>query len=131
MLCLGWDWTLGSILSPPRTTAGEPNRAAQVDILKDVVLDVRDRPVLIVEDILDSGHTLKLVRDRMAARGPAWLKTCVLLDKPMCREMEIEADYVGFDVPDVWVVGYGLDAGGEGRGLPFVAVMDQGEGKKR
>jgi hypoxanthine phosphoribosyltransferase len=95
-----------------------------VRIVKDVTLDVTGRPVLLVDDILDTGRSLSLGRDRLAARGPIWLRTCVLLDKPSRRAVPIKADYVGFDVPDVWVIGYGLDAAGEGRALPYVAALE-------
>ncbi len=96
-----------------------------VAILKDVALDVRSRAVLLVDDILDSGRTLLLIREHLAARAPAWLRTCVLLDKPSRRVVEIKADYVGFEVPDDWIIGYGLDAGGQGRALPYVAAVEQ------
>ncbi len=97
----------------------------KVAMLKDLALDIRNRAVLLVDDILDSGRTLLLVREHLAARAPAWLRTCVLLDKPGRREVEVKADYVGFEVPDRWVIGYGLDAGGQGRALPYVAVVEQ------
>lgn len=96
----------------------------KVTIYKDTILDVQGRPALIVDDILDLGWTLRAVRDHVAERQPSWLKTCVLLDKPSRRCAEIEADYVGFTVPDVWVIGCGLDAGGEGRALPYVAAVE-------
>jgi hypoxanthine phosphoribosyltransferase len=95
-----------------------------VRIIKDVTLEVSGRPVLLVDDILDTGRSLSLARDRLAAKGPIWLRTCVLLDKPSRRAVPIKADYVGFDVPDVWVIGYGLDADGEGRALPYVAALE-------
>jgi hypoxanthine phosphoribosyltransferase len=93
-------------------------------LVKDTALNVAGRPVLLVDDILDTGRSLSLARDRLAASGPAWLRTCVLLDKPCRREVSIKADYVGFEVPDVWVIGYGLDADGEGRALPYVAAIN-------
>lgn len=96
-----------------------------VQITKDTTLDLAGRPVLLVDDILDSGRTLRLVRDRLLARGPSWLRTCVFLDKPSRRVVQISADYVGFEVPDVWIIGYGLDAGGEGRALPYVAAIER------
>jgi hypoxanthine phosphoribosyltransferase len=99
--------------------------SGSVKILKDLSLDIRNRPVLLVDDILDSGRTLRLVREHLAGRDPSWLRTCVLLDKPSRRVVEFTADYVGFEVPDYWVIGYGLDAGGEGRGLPYVAAVEQ------
>jgi len=98
-----------------------------VQITKDTTLDLGGRPVLLVDDILDSGRTLKVVRDRLLARGPSWLRTCVFLDKPSRRVVPISADYVGFEVPDVWIIGYGLDAGGEGRALPYVAAVEHKE----
>ena len=94
-----------------------------VKIVNDVTLDVSGQSVLLVDDILDTGRTLTFVRDRIAARGPVWLHTCVLLDKPSRRAVPIKADYVGFEVPDLWVIGYGLDAGGEGRAFPYVAAL--------
>lgn len=96
-----------------------------VKVVKDVTLDVSGRAVLLVDDILDTGRSLSLARDRLAARGPMWLRTCVLLDKPIRREVQIKADYVGFEIPDVWVIGYGLDAGGKGRALPYVASLER------
>jgi hypoxanthine phosphoribosyltransferase len=95
-----------------------------VTIGKDVTLDVSGQSVLLVDDILDTGRSLSLGRDHLAARGPMWLRTCVLLDKPSRRAVPIKADYVGFNVPDVWVIGYGLDAAGEGRALPYVAALE-------
>jgi len=95
-----------------------------VTIGKDVTLDVSGQSVLLVDDILDTGRSLSLARDLVRAKGPIWLRTCVLLDKPSRRAVPIEADYVGFNVPDVWVIGYGLDAAGEGRALPYVAALE-------
>ena len=95
-----------------------------VTIGKDVTLDVSGQSVLLVDDILDTGRSLSLARDRLAARSPMWLRTCVLLDKPSRRVVPIKADYVGFNVPDVWVIGYGLDAAGEGRALPYVVALE-------
>jgi len=100
-----------------------------VQIRKDISLDLTARPVLLVDDILDSGRTLSLVRDRLVERGPSWLRTCVFLDKPSRRVVPISADYIGFEVPDVWIIGYGLDAGGEGRALPYVAAVER-EGER-
>ncbi len=96
-----------------------------VTILKDVALDVRGRAVLLVDDILDSGRTLLSIREHLAAREPAWLRTCVLLDKPSRHLVKITADYTGFEVPDYWIIGYGLDAAGQGRALPYVATVEQ------
>lgn len=98
-----------------------------VQIHKDSALDLKGRPVLLVDDILDSGRTLRMVRDHLAARDPSWLRTCVLLDKPGRRQVAISADYIGFEVPNVWIIGYGLDARGEGRALPYVASVEAPE----
>lgn len=95
-----------------------------VQIHKDSALDFTGRPLLLVDDILDSGRTLRMVRDHLTSRHPSWLRTCVLLDKPSRRQVTISADYVGFEVPDAWVIGYGLDAYGQGRGLPYVAALE-------
>ena len=95
-----------------------------VRILRDHDIDVRDRSVLLIDDILDTGHTLDLVVGRVASRGAAWLRTCVLLDKPAQRVVPIEADYVGFEIPDVWIIGYGLDLGSQGRQLPYIAALE-------
>lgn len=98
-----------------------------VQIHKDSALDLKGRPVLLIDDILDSGRTLSMVRDHLVGRGPSWLRTCVLLDKPSRRQVAIHADYIGFEVPNVWIIGYGLDARGEGRGLPYVAAIEAPE----
>jgi len=98
--------------------------SGQVKLYKDTTLDITARAVLLVDDILDTGRSLSLARDRLAARSPTWLRTCVLLDKPSRRTVPINADYVGFEIPDVWVIGFGLDAAGEGRALPYVAALE-------
>jgi hypoxanthine phosphoribosyltransferase len=98
--------------------------ADAVTIYKDTVLDVTGRSVLLVDDILDTGRTLEAVQRHLAARRPAWLRTCVLLDKPSRRVVSVTADYIGFEVPDRWIIGYGLDRAGEGRALPHVAVVE-------
>lgn len=95
-----------------------------VKIYKETGLDLRRRAVLVVDDILDSGVTLRTAREYLLAREPEWLRICVLLDKPSRRQVEIQADYVGFEVPDVWVIGYGLDSAGEGRALPYIAAVE-------
>ena len=89
-------------------------------ILRDIESDVQGRQVLLVDDILESGRTLKYARDLMLERGAARAEIAVLLDKRMRRKSEIEADHVGFDCPDYFVVGYGMDVGHAFRELPFV-----------
>jgi len=89
------------------------------------VADFRDRHVLLLDDILDSGHTLHAIRDRLASEGALSLRTCVLLRKSVERAREINADYVAFDIPNEFVVGYGLDYNENYRNLPFVGVITE------
>ena len=90
---------------------------------KELRLDVRGRDVLLVDDILDTGNTLGRVLPKLRALKPRRLKTCVLLDKPGRRIKPIKPDYVGFTIPDDFVVGYGLDFAERYRNLPFVGVL--------
>jgi len=92
---------------------------------KELRLDVRQRDVLLVDDILDTGKTLSRVIPKLRALKPRRIKVCVLLDKPARRVEEVEADYVGFAIPDYFVVGYGLDFAERYRNLPFVGVLHQ------
>ena len=92
-------------------------------LLSELEGDFTDRHVLIVDDILDSGRTLHVIRSRVVARGPASVKTCVLVDKRVTRAVELEADYRAFEIPNVFIVGYGLDFAEHYRNLPFIAVL--------
>lgn len=92
-------------------------------LTKELRLEARGRHVLLVDDILDTGRTLAEVQARMAALGPQSLRTCVLLDKPARRREPVQADYVGFVIPDLFVVGYGLDFAERYRNLPFIGVL--------
>jgi hypoxanthine phosphoribosyltransferase len=94
-----------------------------VRILLDLQQNVEGRHVLIVEDIVDSGRTLQYITRNLQTRGPASLRVCALLSKPSRREVDVRLDFVGFDVPDEFVVGYGLDYGEEYRNLPFIGVL--------
>ena len=94
-----------------------------VKILKDLDEPIEGKDVLVVEDIVDTGLTLKYLIESLQARKPASLRCCVFLDKPARREVEIEPDYVGYTIPDRFVVGYGLDYAGRYRNLPFVGVL--------
>ena len=85
--------------------------------------DLRGKRILLLDDILDTGRTLRRVAELMRERGAADLKICVLLDKKARRAVPIEADYVGFDVPDLFVVGYGLDFADRYRNLPYIGVL--------
>jgi hypoxanthine phosphoribosyltransferase len=95
-----------------------------VRILKDLNSEVTGRDLIIVEDIVDSGLTLAYLQSLLRAREPASLRTCVLLDKKERRETDVVLDYIGFTIPNAFVVGYGLDYGGLYRQLPFVGVLD-------
>lgn len=99
--------------------------SGRVKILKDLDESIQGKNVLVVEDIIDSGRTLSYLFTMLNARSPKTLKLCTLLDKPDRREMDIEADYTGFQIPDLFVVGYGLDYMQNYRNLPYVGVMEQ------
>ncbi len=90
---------------------------------KELRLEARDRDVLLVDDILDTGKTLRAVIDKLNALQPRSLKTCVLLEKKSRRTESVTADYVGFEVPDEFVIGYGLDYAERYRNLPFIGVL--------
>ncbi len=97
----------------------------EVKIIKDVESPVIDRDVLIVEDIIDTGKTLDKVIEMFKAKGAKDIKIVTLLDKPSRREKSIKGDYIGFEVPDEFVIGYGLDYNQKYRNLPFVGVIKE------
>lgn len=99
------------------TTSGE------IKLLRDIDNDVSGRDLLLIDDILESGKTLKYTRELMLSRGAASVSVAVLLDKRMRRTSDIEPDYVGFDCPDYFVVGYGMDVAHAFRELPYVGVV--------
>jgi hypoxanthine phosphoribosyltransferase len=94
-----------------------------VRILKDLEEDITDRHVLVVEDIIDTGLTLSYLRRSLLARRPASLEICAFLSKPSRRRVELDVKYLGFEVPDEFVVGYGLDFAGAYRNLPDICVL--------
>jgi hypoxanthine phosphoribosyltransferase len=96
-----------------------------VRILKDLDTPIEGRDVLIVEDIVDSGLTLQYLMRTLQARSPASLEVCALLTKPERREVELPARYIGFEIPNKFAIGYGLDHAERYRNLPFVAVLTQ------
>jgi len=102
---------------------GQTRSSGDIHITKALHLDVRDRDVLVVDDILDTGLTLVRVRDLIAALKPRSLKFCVFLLKELPHPLEVRADYVGFRIPDKFVVGYGLDYQERYRNLPCVGVL--------
>lgn len=99
------------------TTSGE------VKVLRDIESDVKGRDVLLIDDILESGKTLKFTRDLMLSRGAKSVSSAVLLDKHSRRQASLEAEFVGFECPDYFVVGYGMDVAHAFRELPFVGVV--------
>ena len=99
-----------------------------VKIVKDLDADIERKDVLLVEDIVDTGLTLKYLVGMLRERGPASVEVCALLNKPDARKVEIEVKYRGFDVPPLFVVGYGLDYAERYRQLPYVGVLEPGEG---
>ncbi|MFE1603183.1 hypoxanthine phosphoribosyltransferase [Methylobacterium sp. ID0610] len=103
--------------------------SGQVAILRDVESEVRGRDVLLIDDILESGRTLVYAKDLLMARGARRVLTTVLLEKPGKRAVSIDADYVGFVCPDVFVVGYGMDVAHAFRQLPFVGLVEYDEEK--
>jgi len=109
------------------TSYGEEERTdpGAVRLLMDVRHDIGGKHVIVVEDIVDTGHTLAYLLKLLAARGPASLNSCTLLRKPDRSEVDIDVAYLGFDIPDVWVVGYGLDFAERHRTLPSICVIPQ------
>ncbi len=102
---------------------GLGTESGELVFTKELRLDVRGRDVLLVDDILDTGKTMSRVLPKIQALKPRRIKICVMLDKPSRRTEDIEADYVGFEIPDLFVVGYGLDFAERYRNLPFVGVL--------
>jgi hypoxanthine phosphoribosyltransferase len=102
---------------------GAGTESGELAFTKELRLDVAGRDVLLVDDILDTGKTMSRVLAKLRALKPRCIKTCVLLDKPSRRVENVKADYVGFEIPDKFVVGYGLDFAERYRNLPFVGVL--------
>ncbi len=102
---------------------GAGTESGELVFTKELRLDVRGRDVLLVDDILDTGKTLSRVLPKLRALKPRRIKVCVLLDKPVRRVEKIRAGYVGFEIPDFFVVGYGLDFAERYRNLPFVGIL--------
>ena len=96
-----------------------------VRILKDLDINIEGRDVLVVEDIIDSGLTLSYLMRNLESREPASLEVCALLTKPERREIDVPVRYIGFEIPNRFVIGYGLDYDERYRSLPFVAVLDE------
>lgn len=102
---------------------GDGTQSGQLHFRKDLDKPIEGRHVLIVEDIIDSGKTLYILKKRLLERGPASVKVCALLDKRARRTVDMEADYVGFTCADEFVVGYGLDYAEQYRNLPYIGIL--------
>ncbi|MGI6161889.1 MAG: hypoxanthine phosphoribosyltransferase [Christensenellales bacterium] len=96
-----------------------------VRLVKDLELEIEDKHVIIIEDIVDTGLTLKYLLENLGSRRPLSVKTCCLLDKPSRRKTDIKVDYVGFVVPDAFLIGYGLDYNQKYRNLPYIGILKQ------
>ena len=96
-----------------------------VRIIQDLETAIKNRDVLIVEDIVDTGHTLSQVQKILLTRSPKSLSICTLLNKPSRREVDVDVDWVGFDIPDAFVIGYGIDFAQQGRNLPHIGVVKE------
>lgn len=103
----------------------ETRTSGVVRIVKDLDSSIEDKNVIIVEDIVDSGITLNYLKGYLNGRKPKNLKICTLLDKPAGRRIEIQADYVGFEVEDKFIVGYGLDYNQKYRNLPYISFLEE------
>ncbi len=97
--------------------------SGQVKIIKDLDTDIRGRHVIVVEDIVDSGVTLSHIMDMLQKRGPASLRLATLLDKPARRQAHVDIDWIGFQVPDAFLVGYGLDYAEKYRNIPDICIL--------
>jgi hypoxanthine phosphoribosyltransferase len=112
-----------------RSYGTKKESAGEVQLIKDVTTPLEDKNVILVEDILDTGLTFSFLKKLLQARKPRTLKFAALLDKPSRRQMPVEADYVGFKIPDKFVVGYGLDYAERFRTLPDICVFSEDAGK--
>jgi hypoxanthine phosphoribosyltransferase len=103
---------------------GDTKSSGVVKIVKDLDEAIRDKEVIIVEDIIDSGRTLSYLVELLGQRGPKSISICTLLDKPDRRVVDVHVDYTGFEIPDKFVVGYGLDYDQKYRNLPYIGVVE-------
>jgi hypoxanthine phosphoribosyltransferase len=108
-----------------RSYGTKKESAGEVQLIKDVTTPLEDKNVILVEDILDTGLTFNFLQKLLLARKPRRLKFAALLDKPSRRQMPVQADYVGFQIPDEFVVGYGLDYAERFRNLPDICVFSE------
>lgn len=103
----------------------------EVRIVKDISGEIEGRDLLLVEDIIDTGHTMAQVLTLLQSRNPKCIEVCTLLDKPARRELDVPARWVGFEIPDWFVVGYGIDYAQRNRNLPYIGKVEENTEKKR
>ncbi len=103
---------------------GDTKSSGVVKIVKDLDDPLAGKDVIVVEDIVDSGRTLSYLLEMLGGRGPSSLKLCTLLDKPERRVVDVKVDYTGFEIPDEFVVGYGLDYDQRYRNLPYIGIVE-------
>ncbi len=125
MRCLTLPVTIDFVRAASYGKSTEPAR--KIMITKDIEIDIRGRHVLLVDTIIDTGETLHCLLDRMNAKGPASLEAVVLLDKKPRRTVEVPIRYSGFEIPDVFVVGYGVDCAEQCRNLAYIASIKTGK----
>lgn len=118
--CVSLSFVLDFIVASSR----DGEISGDVRIVKGLKSNLASKHILIIEDIIDTGKTLRCIIDNLSMRNPASIKTCCLLDKPSRREVDIEPDYVGFKVEDKFLVGYGLDLNENYRNLPYIGVVN-------
>lgn len=104
---------------------GSTKSTGRVKVISDLTVDIKGQDVIVVEDIVDSGLTLSFLKKKLLMRHPNSLRVCALLDKPGRRTINVPIEYVGFTIPNKYVVGYGLDHQNRYRNLPYIAVLDQ------
>jgi hypoxanthine phosphoribosyltransferase len=103
---------------------GDTKSSGVVKIIKDIDENIKDKEVIVVEDIIDTGRTLSYLMELLGERGPRSIGLCTLLDKPDRRVIDVKVDYTGFEIPDKFVVGYGLDYDQKYRNLPYIGVLE-------
>lgn len=119
----GADWSMDFVTLSSYGTATETT--GSVKVVRDIIDDVRGRDVLLVDDILESGYTLSFAKNLLLERGAKRVSVCTLLDKPGKRRTKLDADFVGFQAGDEFLVGYGLDWAHRFRGLPYIGVVEK------
>ncbi|SHH42613.1 hypoxanthine phosphoribosyltransferase [Caloranaerobacter azorensis DSM 13643] len=124
-LCKNIDLPLSIDFMAVSSYGSSTQSSGVVRILKDLDSSIEDKDVLIVEDIIDTGLTLSYLVENLKSRGPKSVKLCTLLNKPERRKTDVKVDYIGFTIPDEFVVGYGLDFNEKYRNLPYICVLKE------